>query len=55
MSIEPTAHPDDVHVTHASENALAELEILAAEWAERKQRLQDASSTDLPRRHSDLV
>lgn len=50
MSVQPTVVPNAVQMTHAVNNALAELEVLAADWVKRRrQGLQDANPTDLQR------
>ena len=50
MSVQTTVVPKSVQMTHAVNNALAELEMLAADWVKRRrQGLQDANPTDLHR------
>lgn len=50
MSVQPAVVANPVQVTHAVNNALAELEVLAADWVKRRrQGLQDANPMDLQR------
>ena len=50
MSVQTTVVSNSVQMTHVMNNALAELEMLAADWVKRRrQGLQDANLTDLQR------